>query len=829
MTTTATTFWKLIEDHSIEIPKIQRDYTYGRDDLKVKQIRKVFIEKLIKHLKSNTPLHLDFVYGKLAGLTNVQQAMENRRAIGGLLKSVFSYAETLNIKLEYAISDTRNAAGAPITTLLPLDGQQRLTTLFLLHWYISSRIGKAPAILGRFTYNTRKNAKDFCSELVKKGTIEKETQDIEQSLANNEWFFAGWKKDPTVKSMLIVLNEIHNNLGNEPEDVMAEMWHKLTIQDVITFSFLDTQQLLMTDELYVKMNARGKQLTDYENMKAWLQETHTKLLVTMWEEKLDTVWTDLFWFYREPAEFEIDDAYYKFFKEMALNQYAVNTTVVGGNLTEEQIEVVNILRGEDFIPHSYLEDKKLFAEPVLIDAFCFLSLLENEGYNRLTRLLTRNLNGEQLQDIVKILFGSKAIPKLWDRVFIFAITRFVINTGIAVTDYDSNCDIQFKRWVRVASNLIYNKTIDSPTLLLQALNAIHKMTPYSNDIYLQIVDDSNRIPFFDKSQVDEERKKCKLIISDPNWESLLEKYEQHSYFYAQVSFLLELATINSVTDIHQFAYYAERAAVIFSDDILLRDDFLMQRALLAHHEYLIEVNNNTHSLILSDHGTLRLREENWRQYFRQVRHMPNFKDFLNKIDPQSTVHSLQQIIANSDAEGWRKLIIDHPKVISYCKDRRLQWPNKIDRPNWVMVLGSTKRSGYHVELYSYCFLMDFANRFFKNFAPLKLKYEYVKGGNMPPYAYVGSWQIEDIELYIGIYFYGESYQLCVFDNDDQPLDTLTVGMLTSRGYTLKQSYYILDIADAENTYLELEELCTFFNNRLSSLLVEQTDVTEINT
>lgn len=53
-------------------------------------------------------------------------------------------------------------------TLRPLDGQQRLTTLFLLHWYVASRTGHLNAEDGwtNFTYATRPGARRFCERLV---------------------------------------------------------------------------------------------------------------------------------------------------------------------------------------------------------------------------------------------------------------------------------------------------------------------------------------------------------------------------------------------------------------------------------------------------------------------------------------------------------------------------------------------------------------------------------------------------------------------------------------------------------------------------------------
>src|SRR5574344_98236 len=120
------TFLDLIEQYSICIPKIQRDYAQGREDRKTTEIRESFLEEMIETLtaKENSPLVLDFVYG----------STDN--------KNVFT----------------------------PLDGQQRLTTLFLLHWYLlptdKTQLLKNEIGIPRFTYETRISSKDFCKQLV---------------------------------------------------------------------------------------------------------------------------------------------------------------------------------------------------------------------------------------------------------------------------------------------------------------------------------------------------------------------------------------------------------------------------------------------------------------------------------------------------------------------------------------------------------------------------------------------------------------------------------------------------------------------------------------
>ena len=114
-------FWELLQKHKTEIPIIQRDYAQGREDKK--EIRDNFLQALHQSIDTSNPIKLDFIYGSME-------------------KEIFQ----------------------------PLDGQQRLTTLFLLHWYslIKSQLLNKEniKILGNFTYETRISSREFCNTLI---------------------------------------------------------------------------------------------------------------------------------------------------------------------------------------------------------------------------------------------------------------------------------------------------------------------------------------------------------------------------------------------------------------------------------------------------------------------------------------------------------------------------------------------------------------------------------------------------------------------------------------------------------------------------------------
>ena len=91
------TFRQLLdEEKSIIIPKVQRDYAYGRQEEKVQEVLDGMLTCILEAVRDDSDNILDFVYGGT-----------------------------------YVHKSDKKAG------LIPLDGQQRLTTLFLLHFYAS--------------------------------------------------------------------------------------------------------------------------------------------------------------------------------------------------------------------------------------------------------------------------------------------------------------------------------------------------------------------------------------------------------------------------------------------------------------------------------------------------------------------------------------------------------------------------------------------------------------------------------------------------------------------------------------------------------------------
>ncbi len=277
-------FWTLLrdgmDDNDIEwfvVPVIQRDYAQGRTDEKASTIRRRFLNSIGDALTMDAgePLSLDFIYGAKSG-----------------------------------------------TQIELIDGQQRFTTLFLIHWYLAGRAGMDEsvfAILKKFTYRARTASREFCAKLCehqqsvfakanrvsafaaeeRKARRTKHPTGIFTEIVRDAvWFVKSWETDPTVISMLRMLDDIaeHEQINRD----CTGAWYKLAGEDApITFQFLSIDQFGNSEDLYIKMNSRGKPLTSFENFKALfgkhLENIGEQALCEQFWANIDGAWSQTFW------------------------------------------------------------------------------------------------------------------------------------------------------------------------------------------------------------------------------------------------------------------------------------------------------------------------------------------------------------------------------------------------------------------------------------------------------------------------------------------------------------------------------------------------------
>jgi hypothetical protein len=253
---------------SVEIPLIQRDYAQGREDDRTEAIRSTFLHALHEALTGKTSAGLDFIYGEV----------------------------------------DRNG------TFEPLDGQQRLTTLFLLHWYVAARRGDvSPAhSWTRFTYATRPSARRFCERVVENPPPPDQLGRPSAWITDQSWYLHLWSFDPSIRAMLVTLDAIAEKFGNEDPEAL---WIRLVDPDepAVWFQLLPIDEMGQAEDLYIKMNSRGKPLTEFEAFKATLGQLVQDLDgPSDFGHRIDGVWTDLLWPYRGDNDI-VDDEFMRYF------------------------------------------------------------------------------------------------------------------------------------------------------------------------------------------------------------------------------------------------------------------------------------------------------------------------------------------------------------------------------------------------------------------------------------------------------------------------------------------------------------------------------------
>lgn len=266
-----TTYWALFESgliKQIEIPRIQRDYAQGRADSSVRRIRGDFVDILCVAVGGGESINLDFVYGEVRD---------------GVLS--------------------------------PLDGQQRLTTLFLLHWYVAAKAGvlDPSAPWTRFSYAVRPSARAFCERLAA-SQLPEDDEPLSTWIADQPWYRYSWRHDPTVQGILVMLDALQNRLRGM--DWQAA-WTRLSGEGppAITFHVLPIEGMGLGPDIYIKMNSRGKPLTPFENFKARFEQMLESSCPERKDEfakQIDGVWADVFWKYRR-GDFIVDDAIMRYF------------------------------------------------------------------------------------------------------------------------------------------------------------------------------------------------------------------------------------------------------------------------------------------------------------------------------------------------------------------------------------------------------------------------------------------------------------------------------------------------------------------------------------
>ena len=524
----------------IVIPKIQRAYAQGRES--EKNVREVFLNDIFEHLCSGQSMELNFIYG------------------------------------------TMNRGDFEL-----LDGQQRLTTLYLLYWYVSNvESDDRLDFLQNFVYDTRTTSTDFLTHLSnRKYAINDKPSTI---ITKSKFYTHAYSYDSTVESMLNMLDSIHERYVKLDG---IKVLHNL---DKIQFYVELLDDYAYPEELYIKMNARGLKLTPFENFKAdmvkYLKSNGYDRLVDYagklgvrqmpyymrFSTKMDNMWTDMFWKDIKTDE-ECCAAFFRFFYRFMANKYI---TIVMPDQNADSFRFDDV--------YSFFDEKSE------------KQIARYEGFNKYSSILTTHPSFIEEMELVLDTFSeyytsviAPLLTPVWEETsWNYYSPHHVYDRRCAikfaaVTEYIIACKNihafqpdNFARWMRIVNNVVENTNIDGirPQVgLTRRLVGILSSHTAIRDIYrcmsgLTLEKNVNRA-------LAEEVIKAKMIVDHPSeaWESAFLEAEHHPFLKGMIGFYL-----NEGDSLDLFKNRYERICEMFDADGItapFREKHILLRSLLC--------------------------------------------------------------------------------------------------------------------------------------------------------------------------------------------------------------------------------------------------------
>ena len=621
------TFWSLWNDYKIEFPKIQRDYAQGRLSPHATEVREKLLDDIYNALAKNKPMSLDFVYG--------------------------------------TIKDDGTSK-----TFIPLDGQQRLTTLFLLHWYIFYKCEMLPFQDRKFSYETRDSSKDFCLYMT---TINLSCKDqdklkISEHLIDQNWFLSVWLEDPTVKGMLVMLDAIEEKLkGMDFKKLSVDL---ISNQTISFFMLSLDKDFSLADDLYIKMNARGLALTTFENFKASLaqlfKEDEFKTVIEgetrkNFFKKLDMKWTNLFWrtvnenkLKEKKLKGNVDSEMMRFIRMILSFNYALEKNDNDFNPQYFNLLLVNAKRNfaipEDQLSFYRLKEMGTLTQEaikMLINSFESIDVLfDDEGR-------WKNDLDKVFIDIKKewIKFIQSKSPDYDNQLIIYAIILCLQKNDEGLFEAES-ADIindNIKEWLRLVRNIVRNTITDNQDKMRIAIisldNLFKKFCKNVKDLSQLSLDDFG---YFKKQGV-EEVEKYNLMKNYQSIKNSIITYENSTYLEGQIRCLIEWAKDNGIFDETRFEELGNQLLKLFEkqDNKHYIECILLTNKLNGSYIYPYQYENS-----------------NIPKYWREKYENGKFQNV--KVMQQFTFANLK----NDRDYSWRRLLNDDPNDYSSEKNRQ---------------------------------------------------------------------------------------------------------------------------------------------------------------
>lgn len=710
-------FKKLINNYIIYVPEFQRNYLQGDDSNEsIKYKRDRLLDDIFNCIESQSKsIDLGFIYGRVE--------------------------ESYKGKLFY-----------------PYDGQQRLTTLYFLYLLIYFKFNKYDdinSIKEKLSYQTRISTNRFIESFLswildskEKDNIyndfwNKNGKDLKGFIMSQDWFMmTEWNYDVSIINMLSIIVEISRRIKDLGDKTGIVNFIDKDENNPFQFDFIYVDDISKSDDLYIKINARGKALSPFENLKSdidkyWKDEDKTKL---------DAEWTEYVWNQLDVndknKEKSFDNSFYNLLSNIFYLQYLIG-------LDQNNINDKILIEIENKYKKGIVDKEWITSELCSTSCPMISSSLDAMIGS------FKSIKDKQIESVNRKIFGlgdyqnNNGQNKI-ERADLFEIFVYYYSVSSLFTENDM--EFTDKRNLlneieTVTNRIIENQRpyLDSPTNLVKALKSVKVLIDHSIEshgvykFFLSIDNDTKELirDGLMKEQVEEEILKAKLIDKDSRYVALFNKGYSELKNKGQLGFIFYLVTKNNslskigIEDVSYESFEKTLKQIIFIQNFIGKfGEFtnnyeLLLRAILAKAKgsFFWERRNNLLSFpLLNNDRDISLHaflncysSSNPKDVEYKFNLLDGLREVLNLFDPnkdnieevlkriiedykiKDLEHSKKEDNKKEDPKPWYKFFVIYDGVFKQCRNGNIYYYSD----KYVLLLDKKFRSGQWWEYYTF--------------------------------------------------------------------------------------------------------------------------------
>lgn len=623
-------------ERRIIIPDLQRDYCWGNEDN-------------TKSTGEKGELVTDFVNNLLEQFN--EQRSTNDKGI-------------LNLGLFYGYE-------VPADHIQLCDGQQRLTTLFLLLGMINKQTDKfRQHLISDFEYKhddkepylnyaIRESSLYFLSDLVCKFFIK--NKDTVDKIKSADWYFDDYNLDPSIQSMLKALDKIEKIISEKDPD-LSEFGDWLL--NKVTFLYFDMENRKNGEETFVVINTTGEALSSTQNLKPlMLHEKNGEFDNTAFksgENSVDQCWEEIetwFWQKRMDQNDTADAGFAEFLRWISIIEQ-VDKAVPEKEKTNSITKLIQlILQGKkcDF-PYKEIAFEKIY------------------NYWKALKWIAEKSGLTFVQDFLspatkKDVNNRNAIGQN-DCFVLLPVLKYAFKNIIEI-ESSTSTQRNAKRIYEFFSNLIRIDNVSKAvnTLVGDAIKIIDLLI--DGDL-VSLIDSKVDTAYISKQILTKEEIKKLEILSSPNLpnrdevEETFWEAQKHNIWNGEILPIIEWAIEDGIFNFIKFKEYSDKFTEVFSDHCDSNID-IVRRALLTR-------DLNSYPRIFKGYTNWSFGWE-WSDWHILINgNKEKFKSFFDDLLGGTDLEAM--IKDYNDEKNVFYRFVKYPELLQYCEQKNIQkWDN----------------------------------------------------------------------------------------------------------------------------------------------------------